>query len=310
MRTAKYCLKLETALVSKSQEKQECFRCDECDKTFTQKVSLQKHKCKPKLVPNKLFRESVELCSELESEITVLREQVAELKGRNAATSECLEKSMNRPTYSMNRPTYSMNRPTYSMTTTNIAKQVNALQPITDQLLKDSIDELPIDVLSKGGKCLGRWATAANGILNNRAICTDHSRKTFVWKDGEDSKAFRDVKGHGLAHKFFEYIHNQKSDELKKWIKSTEQKLEISEEEDPNSTQTELLKTKLIRACRIKSDCHTTASEGETTTLSKEFVNTISMALSKSNPIDFIEDVVTEMLIEEGELPLPGELSD
>ena len=291
MKTAKYCLKLDSTSSTKSSTPSEFF-CYECYKAFTQKVTLKNHKCIPKTVSYKMFKEAVDMYNSLEEENKTLREENktlreenANLKGKYEAASECFTKIANKPTYSV---------------TTNIAKQINNLEPLSDNSIKNSIEDLPIDIFSKGGKSLGQWAS--NEILNNRVICTDPSRKTFVWK-GEDNKPFRDFKGQGLAKKFFTYIHEQKVDELKEWISNTEFKLKMLEQDDKFSPDSDLLRMKLQRACCVGSDCYS-SSEGNSTNLSKEFLNTISTLLTKKDSLDFIEDVVTELLIEEGELSI------
>jgi hypothetical protein len=236
---------------------------------------------------NKDLREETK---DLRDEIRRLERELDNVKGKYEATAEFLKHQSSMVEKLASKATYNI--------TTNIAKQINGLEPLTDRMIKDSIGELPLDVLSKGGKVIGDWAS--EGILNGRAVCTDNSRKTFVWKDGED-KPFRDFKGSGLANKFFTYIHEQKGEELKEWISNTNDAIERMEKNGEYDGQCELLKMKVQRACLVKSDCYF-SSEGNSTQLSKDFLNSISALLTKKDCEEFIEEVVTELLIEEGEI--------
>jgi hypothetical protein len=287
-KTAKYCLKLEknNTITPVS------FVCIDCKKSFTQKSTLQNHKCPVSAtVTRAIFRETVseyklkteELSSVNSSqsqEIADLKLQLREIKGALGATKECFENVASKPTY-----------------TTNIAKQINGLEPLTNKDIEDSMEDLTFDILQQGGRSIGEWAS--NNLLKNKAICTDNSRKTFVWK-GDDGKTFRDFKGTGLARKLFTYIHHTKSDELREWISTANDRLLKLMEEDPHSDETGLLKIKLERVCLVKTDCHN-SSNGDPSSLCQTFINHIAGLLVKDCN-EFIENVVTELLLEEGDI--------
>jgi hypothetical protein len=296
VKTAKYCT---------NSSKPEEFSCDLCCKTFSRKSVLKTHKCVPKTVTYKIFKEAVDMYETLNDENKDLRDENKQLrdhyhkleieleciKGKYEVTSEFLK-------HQSSMVEKLSNKSTYNISTTNINKQINGLEPLTDRMIKDSIEELPLDILSKGGKLIGNWAS--EGILNGRAVCTDNSRKTFVWKDGED-KPFKDFKGSGLAKKFFTYIHDQKGDELKEWIDNTNDIINTLGKNEEYDGKCEILRMKVKRACMVKSDCHNSAN-GDSTQLSQDFLKSISVLLTKKDSQEFIEEVVTELLVEEGEI--------
>ena len=278
-RTAKYCLKLQTEIEQDIQE----FKCDLCCKVFTQKVTLKSHKCIPKMVTYKMFKEAMDMYH-------VKCDEIEDLKRLNAGLRAKYELSEDHYNQQRTLVEKLASRPTY---VTNINKQINSLEPLTDKAIEDSMDDLSLDILQGGGRFLGQWA--GNGILKNKAICTDTSRKNFVWKT-EDGNPFRDIKGSGLAKKFFTYIHDVKGEELKEWISTTNAKLEKLEK-DGFSIDGEILRNKLNRVCSVKLECHN-SSKGEHTNLSREFVEQISMLLVKDTQ-EFIDTVVDELLAEE-----------
>ena len=296
MKTAKYCLKLQSSKSSPLQS----FPCDLCCKTYTQKAALKSHKCVPKMVTYKIFRDAVDMYKSLEEENTCLRDEnalisreYAILKATYETTSEFLKQQQHLVEKLATNPTYNI---------TNISKQINNLEPLTDKVIKDSIENsLTMDIISKGGRGIGEWASS--GLLKNKAVCTDVARKTFVWKPA-DGLPFKDFKGTGLAKKLFTYVHDMKGEELKSWISNTRAKIDklAREDEHDYTGEAEILEMKLQRVCKVKSGCHGTyngTSIGDSGQLCKEFIDQISTLLIKDSQ-EFIEEVVTELLIEEG----------
>jgi hypothetical protein len=244
------------------------------------------------MVTYKIFKEAMTMHDDLVMEIDQLREINMELIAENNVLKGKLEitcKLADKPTYQVIH-----NGNNFS---TNISKQINNLDTLTDKAIQDSMEDLTMDILQQGGRGIGNWAS--NGLLKNKAICTDNSRKTFVWK-GDDGKTFRDFKGTGLARKLFTYIHHTKSDELREWISTANDRLLKLMEEDPHSDETGLLKIKLERVCLVKTDCHN-SSNGDPSSLCQTFINHIAGLLVKDCN-EFIENVVTELLLEEGDI--------
>jgi hypothetical protein len=95
----------------------------------------------------------------------------------------------------------------------------------------------------------------------------------------------------------FAYIHDSKSDELQAWIDGAEKRITVADKEDTHSGEGDVLRAKLNRVTTVKIGCRN-SSNGEPSTLCKDFVDQISTLLTKDSQ-GFIEEVVTELLLEE-----------
>jgi hypothetical protein len=138
------------------------------------------------MVTYKIFKEAMTMHDDLVMEIDQLREINMELIAENNVLKGKLEitsKLADKPTYQVIHNGNNFN--------TNISKQINNLDTLTDKAIQDSMEDLTMDILQQGGRGIGNWAS--NGLLKNKAICTDASRKTFVWKmdEGDEGVPFR-----------------------------------------------------------------------------------------------------------------------
>jgi len=210
-RNAKYCLENRG-------EKRVTFDCDDCEKSFSEKRYLEKHKAKcnsEKKLKNleEQLLKNKNLVEKLTKKLVVYTQ-----KSRcDAITIEKLEQQV--ATLQARLENIAVQGVKKSTTTNNIL----SLQPLTKEWLQSQAMLLTDDHLAQGVAGLAQFA--ADNSFKNRVVCTDANRKSLRFKE-QDGTVSKDPKGKKLSKMFFESIKSQADDMIPDMIENIKQELD------------------------------------------------------------------------------------
>jgi hypothetical protein len=170
-RNAKYCLEKQG-----NEAKQ--FSC-ECGKQYTLRSSLQRHK------------EGCIMDPEIKQRMLLAKAENEILHMVIGKYEKLVENTVNNN---------NNNTPTTTNNNSNNNRVMN-LRPITDEALKEHLDQLSLTHIQSGAK--GYADYAKHHQLFNKVICTDKARKKLRYKDADGSLSDDSIK---LAQRFFHAI--------------------------------------------------------------------------------------------------------
>ena len=101
-------------------------------------------------------------------------------------------------------------KPTTVNNNNNYNIQMDKLEPITDEVMTEHIDQLSIEFIMQGAKGYAKFGNMYP--FKDHIICTDKARRRFKFKNAE-GEIIDDLRGGKLAQKFFLAI-NPRNNEL------------------------------------------------------------------------------------------------
>jgi hypothetical protein len=135
------------------------YRCEFCNKDLSQKIDLQRHyqTCKKKDISN-LDKNYKDIIAIIEKQNILFTEQYEqklfflkdELKKKDSTIKELQDKLENIAVKAVSRPT--------TTNKTQINNFIQQLQPITEEKLKESVENLTIDHIKKGPERYAQYA--------------------------------------------------------------------------------------------------------------------------------------------------------
>ena len=143
------------------------FECDECEKQFTRKDSLEKHlksRCKVKKQKEENIRIKM-----LEKEMKNKDKEIKRTQKEIAKKDATIEKLAMRPTHQTE----------YRQTINN---KIETMNNLTLEKMQEHSNNLTIDHIRAGPQGYAQFALA--GPLKDSITCTDHSRRKLVFKNG------------------------------------------------------------------------------------------------------------------------------
>ena len=178
----RYCL-------DKQNKSVELFECIECNKKFTTKRKLIIHQEKCVLHTEFISEEKYKL--KLEEKDKIIEKQEKHIKELEDKLENIALKAVSRPT---------------TTNKTQINNFIQQLQPVIEEKLKESLDNLTIDHIKKGPEGYAQYALEYP--LKDKMICVDYSRRKVKFKD-KDGNVITDPEMAGLSTKFFNSIKDK-----------------------------------------------------------------------------------------------------
>jgi hypothetical protein len=194
---AKYCKRIQEGNILTQ------FKCDCCTKEYTSKENLIFHQknCTSYLL-NDQTNNYKEKIIELSNTIEEYKKQVKELQDK---LENIAVKAVSRPTNK-----------------TQINNFIQQLQPLSEEKLKESVDNLTIDHIKKGPEGYAQYAL--DYPLKDKMICVDFSRRKVKFKD-KDGNIITDPEMAGLATKFFNSIKDKNKELICVYANELKEKL-------------------------------------------------------------------------------------
>jgi hypothetical protein len=194
---AKYCKKIQEKNILTD------FKCNCCTKEYTSKENLIFHQknCISYLL-NEQSNNYKEKIIELSNTIEEYKKQVKELQDK---LENIAVKAVSRPTNK-----------------TQINNFIQQLQPLSEEKLKESVDNLTIDHIKKGPEGYAQYAL--DYPLKDKMICVDFSRRKVKFKD-KDGNIITDPEMSGLATKFFNSIKDKNKELICVYANELKEKL-------------------------------------------------------------------------------------
>ena len=182
---AKYCK-------NKRNEKEEIlFICEGCDENFTSNYNLTKH------IQTCIISIEKKFTIQLEEKDKTIEKQEKQIKELQDKLEHIAVKAVSRSTH-------------LTSNKTRINNYIQQLQPLTEEKLKESVNNLTIDHIKKGPEGYAQYAL--DYPLKDKMVCVDYSRRKIKFKD-KDGNVITDPEMTGLATKFF-YSIKDKNKEL------------------------------------------------------------------------------------------------
>ena len=191
VKNAKYCLKKRGEKIPTS------FGCSGCLKLFSSKNSLDIHSttCIESIKQkHKKDLEQKEIMHK--SEINHFQEK---LKVKDLQIKDLQDKLQEVAIQAISRPTKN----------TQINNYIQKLECITEEHMKDQVDNLTIEHIQKGPEGYAEYALEYP--LKNRIICVDYSRRKVKFKD-KDGNVITDPEMTNIATKLFQSIKDKNKD--------------------------------------------------------------------------------------------------
>lgn len=170
----------------------ELYSCIGCKLSFTTKRRLQTHHdiC--------VLYNTYKIHQECDTKIDIKDIEILELKVQIRELQDKLE----------NIAIQAVRRPTTMNNKTQINNFIQAMPPVTEQLLQESVPNLTIDHIIRGPE--GYADYALEFPLKDRLICVDYARRKIKFKD-KDNNIITDPEMTCLATKFFQSIKERNS---------------------------------------------------------------------------------------------------
>ena len=156
-------------------------------------------------------------------------------------------------------------RPTKVTNHTNV---LNNLQPITDEDLRDQLENLTIDFILEGAK--GFVDFADSYPFKDRVLCTDKARKKLRYKD-EEGELVDDGGGHKLIQKFFQAISSRNEELISAEYSELQQKVEHIAKGCAHTSDLTGILSKATSLQTLLQQCKD-AAEGKDNDLTQEFI--------------------------------------
>jgi hypothetical protein len=215
--------------------------CDFCKKKFNSKSNLNYHKintkycleiqgskllhiecdyCKKIIGTKKILKNHLLSCKEYNIHINTEKheEKISfledELKKKENIIKELQNKLENIAVKAVSRPLTSNK--------TQINNFIQQLQPLTEEKLKESVDNLTIDHIKKGPEGYAQYALEYP--LKDKMICVDYSRRKVKFKD-KDGNVITDPEMSGLATNFFNSIKDKNKELICLYANELKEKL-------------------------------------------------------------------------------------
>ena len=193
----KYCKKLQQINMLPD------FICNGCNKEYTSKENLVFHK---KSCSSYLLHEQ---STNYKEKIIQLTNTIEEYKKQVKDLQDKLE----------NIAVKAVSRPTNKTQINNFIQQ---LKPLTEEKLKESVNNLTIDHIKKGPEGYAQYALEYP--LKDKMICVDYSRRKVKFKD-KDGNIITDLEMSGLATKFFNSIKDKNKELICLYANELKEKL-------------------------------------------------------------------------------------
>jgi hypothetical protein len=198
---AKYCK-------NKRNEKEEIlFICDGCDNNFTSNYNLTKHIQTCSLSIEKRIEKKFTI--QLEEKDKTIQKYEKQIKELQDKLEHIAVKAVSRSTYSTSNKT-------------RINNYIQQLQPLTEEKLKESVNNLTIDHIKKGPEGYAQYAL--DYPLKDKMVCVDFSRRKIKFKDN-DGNVITDHEMTGLATKFFNSIKDKNKELICLYANELKEKL-------------------------------------------------------------------------------------
>jgi hypothetical protein len=215
--------------------------CKFCKKKFSSKSNLNYHMlntkycleiqgstnlhiecdyCKKNIGTTKILKTHLLSCKEYAIHINYQRQEDKiiflqdELKKKDVLIKELQDKLENIAVKAVSRPTTSNK--------THINNFIQQLQPVTEEKLKESVDNLTIDHIKKGPEGYAQYALEYP--LKDKMVCVDYSRRKVKFKD-KDGNVITDHEMTGLAAKFFNSIKDKNKELICLYANELKEKL-------------------------------------------------------------------------------------
>jgi hypothetical protein len=195
---------LNNNLNSSEKIKIESTECKYCNKQFHNVYNLDRHLnicIKNIYVDKKLYEESINQIKLLENNNSILNIKYNELNIKynelNIKYNYLEEKYLSL----QNKPNIINNFNSNIINNKNNLSIFNNLTPLTDSFIKDQASLLKTKDIVNGAKSLALFAR--DHSFKDRVICTDVSRRNFIFKD-ENNNIIKDPKGVKITKKFIE----------------------------------------------------------------------------------------------------------
>ena len=177
-------------------------KCNYCNKEFLRKDSLIRHKnkCKHKNITdnnNNKSEDKDKIISELKIEIENKDKIISELKIEIENKNKLFQSLENITIKAIENSGHKTN----IINNKNNLSIFNNLTPLTDSFIKDQASLLKTKDIVNGAKSLALFAR--DHSFKDRVICTDVSRRNFIFKD-ENNNIIKDPKGVKITKKFIE----------------------------------------------------------------------------------------------------------
>jgi hypothetical protein len=176
--------------------------------------------CKKNIGTTKILKTHLLSCKEYAIHINYQRQEDKiiflqdELKKKDVLIKELQDKLENIAVKAVSRPTTSNK--------THINNFIQQLQPVTEEKLKESVDNLTIDHIKKGPEGYAQYALEYP--LKDKMVCVDYSRRKVKFKD-KDGNVITDHEMTGLAAKFFNSIKDKNKELICLYANELKEKL-------------------------------------------------------------------------------------
>jgi hypothetical protein len=247
-KTAKYCMSLRNIKIEQS------YKCDGCGKIFSRNYHLSRHeqKCRSNDRLYQLEQEVEKQKQECKEYKIQVQEKDKLLSKYEITIRDLQDKLENVAIKAVSRPVMSNK--------TQINNYIQQMQPVTDELLKDSVKHLTIDHIKKGAEGYAEYALEYP--LKDRMLCSDYSRRKVKFKDNEGN-VITDPEMSVLARKFFNSIKDKNKELICKSANELKERLG-----DDNVMDT------VVKMFDYKSDIEK-GSDGEKTEFHHDFVKQV-----------------------------------
>jgi hypothetical protein len=168
-KTAKYCLKLQGKYTEFK------LKCPGCDKSFTRKYELNRHIITCKKSYSQINNEHEQT---IKHQKILINQYLSTIKDLQLQISVLQDKLENVAIKAVQKPT-SINN-TKNIQINNFLKSA---PPLTDQVLKDNVENLTLDHHVQGAEGYAKYALEFP--FKGRIVCVDVSRDKIKYKDGE-----------------------------------------------------------------------------------------------------------------------------
>ena len=212
-KTAKYCLELQkkdisndfkdnaTSNIVSSSSLNNIYKCNYCNKEYLRKDNLNTHIFKCKI---RIKNESKNKEEEYINNIKLIEQYKTKYEYIEKLNKEYLNTINEQKIRIKDLENLLLESKTNIININSVINKdsiINNLSPLTDSFIKDKASLLKTKDIINGAKSLALFAR--DHSFKDRVICTDVSRRTFIFKD-ENNNVIKDPKGVKITKKFIE----------------------------------------------------------------------------------------------------------
>jgi hypothetical protein len=161
-------------------------------------------------------------------------------------------------------------RPATSTRNTIRNLQINNLQPLTDDIMRDALPNLTSDHVRAGAPGFARYALEFP--LKDRVIVADAARKKLAWMD-PGGNVVTDMEGHELTRRFFAIVKDPSIKKIKDLMTEVRDRHDHAIDEDDDE-EIKICDELMCRLDDLRREIRQ-ASAGEPTDLKSGFVKEI-----------------------------------